>query len=132
MANEWTVPEAGEIEVLFRYMDNGQKVTRGFRIPPYIARALNQFCVDNNRLTEAGQPDTLGLFASSAYGTVKQPGLVLTILDRYKDYPGMQSAELAEAKAKADAAAAELAAAMAAAAAAGLQPVEEIEGEPIA
>ena len=137
MANEWTVPEAGDIEVLFRYTDaTGARVTKGFKIPANIARALNQFCLDNGRVDADGVPDTLGLFAEHSYGKInadgrKAPGLVMTIMDRYSEYPGMKAAAETAAEAEASAAKAKLAAAQAAAAAAALQPIEE-DQEPIA
>ena len=137
MANEWTVPEAGSIEVLFRYNNaEGKRVTKGFQIPANIARALNQFCVDNGRVDADGVPDTLGLFAEHSYGKInadgsKVPGLVMTIMERYSEYPGMKAVEEAAAQAEAAAAALKLVTARAAAAAAALQPIEE-DQEPVA
>jgi len=137
MANEWTVPESGDIEVLFRYVDaTGTKVTKGFKIPAHITRALNQFCVDNGRVDADGVPDTLDLFAEHSYGKInadgsKAPGLVMTIMDRYADYPGMKAAAEAAAEAEAEAAKLKLVEARAAAAAAALQPIEE-DQEPVA
>ena len=137
MANEWTVPETADIEVLFRYTDaSNARVTKGFKIPANIARALNQFCVDNGRVDADGVPDTLGLFAEHSYGNLmpdgsKVPGLVMTVVDRYSDYPGMKAVEEAAAEAEAAAAALKLVTARAAAAAAALQPIEE-DQEPVA
>lgn len=129
--NVWTVPEAGDIDVVFRYTDpKGARVAKGFKIPANIVRAINQFCVDNNRVDKDGVPDTLALFAEHSYGKInedgsKVPGLVMTIMDRYKEYPGVKDAGEATAEAEAQAAEVKLATARVTAAAAALQPIEE-------
>lgn len=93
------------------------QVTRKFVIPAVTVRVLAQFCSDNNRFAD-GQPDVLGLLVESLLGKeengVAVPGLIGTIEERYRDLPGVRTAEEETSRQKMLAARAEQAAARAA------------------
>lgn len=137
---QFTVPEAGSIDVTFAWTDrtdpdNPQRIVKGFSIPLMWTRMLNQFCVDQKRVDEQGRPDSLPLFQEENFGKIRinadgepeieRAGLLLRIYEYMKnEYDGIATPEFEAVAAKAKAAATEAKAAELAVLATALVPTE--------
>lgn len=130
ITKEFTVPEANPVTVSFTWIGpDAEPVTKGFTIPPAFVRVLNQYCIDMDLVTEEGEPDTLRLFMEhnlaklSPTGEVVAPGLIYSLMSRYKDYAGAMDPVLQLKKAALDQAVADFNSTQSALLANALQPI---------